>query len=126
MIRDRHRGRARPGDDQGAPGGQTGAGRVPDSMDVDPTVVHTLPGRLRVHLPGWSGVDRAPVEAYLAHLPGVCSARATPMTGNVLITDDPRVTDAPTLLMMLCATQRARRRVGAAGLTRGPADGRLG
>jgi hypothetical protein len=63
MIQDRHGGGAHPGDDHGAPGGQTGAGRVPESMDVDPTVVHTLPGRLRVHLPGWSGVDRAPVEA---------------------------------------------------------------
>ena len=60
--------------------------------DARPSVVHSLPGRLRVHLPRYATHGRR-LAGRVRHLPGVTRARANPLTGNVLIEFDPRATD---------------------------------
>lgn len=52
-------------------------------------VVHVLPGRLRVQLPGW----RPDLLEALRSLPGVTAASASPVSRNVLVTYDPLSTD---------------------------------
>ncbi|CAA9443468.1 MAG: FUPA24 P-type ATPase [uncultured Rubrobacteraceae bacterium] len=59
----------------------------------EPRVVHAIPGRMRVHLPGWEGRGPRGLEARLRRVQGVSSARANPLTGNVLIRFDPAATD---------------------------------
>ena len=48
-------------------------------------MVHALPGRLRIHVPGWAP-DR--LEQQLRSLPGVEHVRASTSTGNVLVRFD--------------------------------------
>jgi hypothetical protein len=74
-----------------------------------PRVLHRLPGRLRVHLPGWSGPGREQLEQALALVPGVRSAQANPLTGNVLICFDPRQVPEGLLRVALDAAVRALR-----------------
>jgi hypothetical protein len=50
-------------------------------------VVHSLPGRLRVHLPQLAGSHA--VVHILRRLPGVREVRSNPRTGNVLLYYDP-------------------------------------
>jgi uncharacterized membrane protein YbaN (DUF454 family) len=64
-----------------------------------PRVVHSSPGRLRVHLPDPSGQ----VCARLRLLPGVTSAEASEWTGNLLILFDRRQTSEKVLLAELQA-----------------------
>jgi hypothetical protein len=64
----------------------------------EPRLVHSLPGRMRMHLAGWSQAGQCAVEARLRQMPGVHSVRANPLTGNVLIHFDPTATDEQTLL----------------------------
>jgi hypothetical protein len=52
-------------------------------------VLHRLPGRVRLHLPGWSGQGPEELELTLRRVPGVHAARADGLTGNVLIHFDP-------------------------------------
>ena len=59
----------------------------------EPRVVHAIPGRMRVHLPGWEGRGPRGLEARLRRVLGVSSARANPLTGNVLIRFDPTETE---------------------------------
>jgi hypothetical protein len=62
-------------------------------------LVHAhVPGRVRIHIPGWSPVQRTTLERRLRMVPGVRSVCATPSTGNVLLIYDPAVTDAAKLL----------------------------
>jgi hypothetical protein len=63
--------------------------------------MHSLPGRMRVHLTGWSREGHGAVEARLRQVPGVHSVQANPLTGNVLIHFDPTATDAQTLLAVV-------------------------
>ncbi|HKS70769.1 MAG TPA: haloacid dehalogenase, partial [Ktedonobacterales bacterium] len=60
--------------------------------EAEPQVVSAAPGRLRLHLTGWSGVGQRQVEAQLRALPGVERAQANSLTGNVLVTYDPHQT----------------------------------
>src|SRR5260370_20117176 len=64
----------------------------------EPRVIHTTPGRLRVHVPGWSGQGERLLEAQLRQLQGVRSVRANPLTSNVLVQFDTRVLNEPALL----------------------------
>ncbi len=66
-----------------------------------PHVIHTLPGRVRVHLPGWSGQGKRSIEAQLREVPGVWSVQANPLTGNILIQFDPSITQEQTILAVL-------------------------
>jgi hypothetical protein len=61
---------------------------VPKS--VSPQILSLVPGRVRVHLPQWSGADARELEARLACVEGIHSARANSLTGNVLIHFDPQ------------------------------------
>lgn len=61
-------------------------------------VVHRLPGRLRVKVPGLQGSGEcvAPYQAVfeeaLAAVPGVLAVRGNPLTGTVLVNYDAAVT----------------------------------
>ncbi len=70
----------------------------------EPRLLHSLPGRMRVHVPAWSGQPRG-IETRLRQLPGVKSAQANPLTGNILIGFDPAVTDQQALLAALRALE---------------------
>ena len=59
----------------------------------EPRIVHAIPGRMRVHMPAWEGRGPRDLEARLRRVQGVSSARANPLTGNVLIRFDPAATD---------------------------------
>ncbi|HZG68913.1 MAG TPA: hypothetical protein VEZ12_19405, partial [Herpetosiphonaceae bacterium] len=63
-----------------------------------PRVIHAVPGRMRVHLPGWLGAGPRDIEVRLRQLHGVRSAQANPVTGNVLIRFDPATTDDRAIL----------------------------
>jgi cation-transporting ATPase I len=59
-------------------------------------LLHAIPGRLRVHLPEWSGKRR--IEAHLRQVQGVHSVQANPLTGNILIQYDPTVMNEQSIL----------------------------
>lgn len=62
-------------------------------------VLHgALPGRLRIHLPGWQPAEPVTLERRLRMVPGVRTVRATPETGNILFTFDPTITTVERLL----------------------------
>jgi uncharacterized membrane protein YbaN (DUF454 family) len=67
----------------------------------EPRIVNASHGRLRVHLPHWSGTQGEQIVAAVRRLRGVTSAEANPLTGNVLIRFEPYHTDAATLLEAL-------------------------
>lgn len=54
----------------------------------EPLIVHTAPGRLRVHVPGWSGQGERLLETQLRQVQGVRRVQANPLTGNVLLLFD--------------------------------------
>jgi calcium-translocating P-type ATPase len=66
-----------------------------------PLVLHAVPGRLRIHLPGWSGGGRPQLEQRLRQVRGVRRVEANPVTGNILIGFDPRTTSQQSLLAAL-------------------------
>jgi cation-transporting ATPase I len=66
-----------------------------------PRVLHTLPGRIRVHLPEWSGQGRRAIEATLRQIQGVQGVQANALTGNILIYFDPLLTDEQSVLSVL-------------------------
>ena len=68
------------------------------AIAAQPSVIHTLPGRIRVHVPGFTGHDLRAVESRLRALPGVRGVQATPLTGNILLRFDPAVTSERTIL----------------------------
>ncbi|QBD83077.1 hypothetical protein EPA93_46790 [Ktedonosporobacter rubrisoli] len=63
-----------------------------------PEVLHTLPGRLRLHLPNWSGQGKQNLEIQIHQITGVRHVQATPATGNVLVNFDPGRISEQTLL----------------------------
>lgn len=64
----------------------------------EPRVLHTTPGRMRVHIPNWEGQGKRDIEAQVRQLPGVQRVQANSLTGNLLILFDSSVTDEPTIL----------------------------
>ena len=60
--------------------------------DTQPRLVHSLPGRVRVHLPEWAGQDRRGLESDLRRQPGILSVQSNLDTGNVLVRFSPEVT----------------------------------
>jgi uncharacterized membrane protein YbaN (DUF454 family) len=73
------------------------------SPTQDPSIVHTSYGRLRVHLPHWSGTDGEQIVARTCRLGGVTSAEANPLTGNLLIRFEPEQTSVGVLIDALPA-----------------------
>ncbi len=66
-----------------------------------PQVLHAVPGRLRVHLPGWSGRNGPHIEGRLRQLPGVRRAEANPLTKNVLAVFDAAAVGRDSILAAL-------------------------
>jgi uncharacterized membrane protein YbaN (DUF454 family) len=64
----------------------------------DLSVVHSSFGRLRVHLPHWSGSGDTEIAAAVRRLAGVTHAEASPITGNLLVRFAPQETSAQALL----------------------------
>jgi uncharacterized membrane protein YbaN (DUF454 family) len=69
----------------------------------EPSVVHSSHGRLRVHLPHWSGSHDEHIVAGVCRLPGVTGAEANPLTYNLLIRFEPHETSVAALLEALPA-----------------------
>jgi uncharacterized membrane protein YbaN (DUF454 family) len=67
----------------------------------EPSVVHSSFGRLRVHLPHWSGIGDAELVAEVCRLRGVTDASVSAITRNLLILFTPRETSAQALLERL-------------------------
>jgi cation-transporting ATPase I len=67
----------------------------------EPHVLHTLPGRVRVHLPDWSGQGKRQLERQIRQISGVQSVRANQLTSNLLIRYDPAVTNERTILTQI-------------------------
>jgi cation-transporting ATPase I len=73
------------------------------STPVEPQVLHELPGRLRLHAPGWSGSGPGAFERGLAELDGVERATASALTRNVLVRFDARAVDTAAILRRAAA-----------------------
>lgn len=71
-----------------------------------PCIIHSLPGRLRIHLPFWPAEEPGLIEAILLQTPGVHAVRANPLTSNVLIHFDSRTTCPAALTEVLDAVNR--------------------
>lgn len=78
-------------------------------------VVHEARGRLRVHLPRWSGVGADRLERELLGLVGVTAVRASAATGNLLVCFDVELTDRGTVLDRLRGLRAPRARAAAPG-----------
>src|ERR1019366_3368665 len=65
---------------------------------VEPRVVHSSRGRLRIALPLWVGKAERQIESQLVQLPGVHAVEANALTGNILFRYDATLTSARTLL----------------------------
>jgi hypothetical protein len=61
-------------------------------------VLSLVPGRMRLHLPGWAAAEACQIETGLCRVKGVKSVQANPLTGNVLIQFDRSTTDEQRLL----------------------------
>jgi len=78
----------------------------PTRAPAPATVLHALPGRLRVHLPDRSEAELRRLVITLQALPSVRSARATLLTGNVLVRFDARSMDTATMEALIRARGR--------------------
>ena len=63
-----------------------------------PRIVHKLPGRIRMHLPGWEGQGQRGLEARLRRMRGINDVRSSALTRNVLVRFDPNATDDESVL----------------------------
>jgi cation-transporting ATPase I len=89
---------------------------TPTLDDKPPVLVlSTVQGRLRAHLADWGGKGAQQVQAQLRSLIGVRSARANPLTGNILIHYDRALTDETTLLGALRALRERIADIEASG-----------
>ena len=70
------------------------------ALAQEPSLVHSVPGRVRVHLPALTPQNRRELENALRHQPGIDSVQANPDTGNVLIRFAPGSLDGPAVLRL--------------------------
>jgi cation-transporting ATPase I len=70
-------------------------------MSVKPNILSSIPGRVRIHLPHWSGKGQRRLEQRIRKLPGVRRVEANALTGNVLIGFDPQSTNENALVAAL-------------------------
>jgi cation-transporting P-type ATPase I len=68
------------------------------SATEEARIVHKLPGRVRVCLPGWEGQGRRGLEARLRGMRGVNEVRSSTLTRNVLVHFNPDATDDKSVL----------------------------
>jgi len=69
------------------------------------SVLHTLPGRVRVHMSGWSGQGKRDLEKQIRQVWGVQRVQANPLTGNVLVQFDPTITDEQAIVGLVRAIE---------------------
>ncbi|HEY3993321.1 MAG TPA: haloacid dehalogenase, partial [Ktedonobacteraceae bacterium] len=67
-------------------------------VSAEPRVLHTIAGRVRLHVPGWSGQGKRQIEAQLHQMQGIERVQANPATGNVLISFDPATLNERTII----------------------------
>lgn len=119
-------------------------GSMTTAVGEAPRLIHTLPGRVRVHMPALPELGGHEVETRLRQIRGVHAVRANSLTGNVLVRFDPAATDERSLLTILgghepherggageapssppepreCHAEKARARIAVRGLDRDPA-----
>ena len=78
-------------------------------------VVHEARGRLRVHLPRWSGAGADQLEREVLGSHGVTAVRASPATRNVLVCFDVDLTDRETVMERLRGLHVPRARTASRG-----------
>jgi hypothetical protein len=67
-----------------------GAGMAVDQGDSNRIqILHSIPGRIRIHIPDWQNLERSALEHRLRVMPGVAAVHANPLTRNLLIHFDP-------------------------------------
>ncbi len=69
---------------------------------VEPRILHVVSGRVRIHVPGWSGQARRLIETQLSQIEGVYRVQANALTSNILVFFDPTITNEQTILDMIC------------------------
>src|SRR5579859_5658788 len=74
----------------------------------EPRLIHTVPGRVRVYMPGLAELGPRTVEGRLRDLPGVRRAAANPLTGTILIYFDPQASSDEALLSSIRALEQDR------------------
>jgi hypothetical protein len=67
-----------------------------------PVIKHATRGRVRLHVPGWSGELPSQLEHRLCQVSGVRTARARPLTGSILVHFDPQRTNPQQVRDALC------------------------
>ena len=85
-------------------------------------MVHSLPGRLRVHAPEWVRASPGEVEERLRALPGVGRVRASAATGNVLVCFDAGRLHAERVLVALANAEGAAAQADEQRTERGETD----
>jgi hypothetical protein len=79
------------------------SGHLASEARVVPPVrlLHSIPGRIRVHLLNWGGLECEALERRIRLLPGVRGVVANQLTGNVLIRFDPLRTSAQAVMALM-------------------------
>ena len=72
--------------------------KVVEPRRVEVTIAHELPGRVRLRVAGAPPEAIERLAAFVATLPGVDGARASPAAASLAVLFDPHVTDAASLL----------------------------
>ncbi|MBE3558626.1 MAG: HAD-IC family P-type ATPase [Ktedonobacteraceae bacterium] len=72
-----------------------------DTIAEKSEVLHVIPGRIRIHVAGWSAQEKRGLERQLSQVPGISRVQANPLTGNILIHFDPAVTDEQAILQAI-------------------------
>lgn len=70
---------------------------------ADSRVLHSVTGRIRVHIQGWSGLGQRSIEKQLHQIPGIRRIQANPATGNVLVIFDPTLLSEHAILQAIQA-----------------------
>ncbi|HEY3947283.1 MAG TPA: HAD-IC family P-type ATPase [Solirubrobacteraceae bacterium] len=89
----------------------------------DLRVLHSLPGRVRIHAPGIAEVGAVSVEDAINRVDGVRRARANALTSNVLVVFDQERLDERRVLARLKSVVRATARRSGERRARRPAGG---
>jgi hypothetical protein len=93
------------------------AGVMSVAVAEEPRLLHEVPGRVRLHMPAWSGAPALALDSRLRRIQGVRSAQANPLTRNVLVRFDPDVTTGETILEAVRALGLSLRGEAVDGLT---------
>jgi hypothetical protein len=65
------------------------------------TVVHSIPGRIRIHIPDWRNLELGALERRIRLVPGVRTVAVNSLTQNVLIRFDSKVVARDRVLRLL-------------------------